>query len=503
MNLFGTLIAEYLKLRLNKIRQFMDHPLEAQEHLLHQFLDTASGTEFGRQYDMDSIDSADDFQSRVPVRSYEQFQPWIRRIMEGEEDVLWPGSISWFAKSSGTTSDRSKFIPVTRESMETCHFRGPRDMMCLYAHNNPGTRVFSGKSLIMGGSQKVSEMNDQAHYGDVSAVMMKNQPLLAAWLRTPDLSIALLEDWEEKIERMVNETIPQHITNLAGVPTWTLVLIRRVLEKTGKKNLLEVWPNLELYMHGGVSFEPYRQTFEQLIPDPSFRYYQTYNASEGFFAYQCENGADDMLLALNNGIYYEFIPAGQFDRDDPDTVGLDAVETGKQYALVITTNSGLWRYKVGDTIEFTSTFPFRIKVSGRTRHFINAFGEEVIIDNADKAVAEACRQSALNVREYTVAPVYFAERKQACHQWLIEFEKVPDDPAAFMALIDRSLQALNSDYEAKRYKDMALKAPELVVARSGLFYDWLKGKGRLGGQHKVPRLSNTRKYMEELLELNA
>jgi phenylacetate-coenzyme A ligase PaaK-like adenylate-forming protein len=501
VNLFGTLIAEYLKLRMGKIRQYMEHPLETQENLLSSFLQTARHTELGRRYGFESIRNADEFRQAVPVQTYEQFQPLIQRVIEGEEDVIWPGPVSWFAKSSGTTGDKSKFIPVTRESLETCHFRGPRDLMCMYAHNNPGTRVFSGKSLIMGGSQKVHELNSKVHYGDVSAVMMKNQPLLATWLRTPDLDIALMEDWEEKIEQMAQETVGQNITNLAGVPTWTLVLARRVLEISGRETLNEVWPNLELYMHGGVNFAPYRETFRRLIPDPAFRYYQTYNASEGFFAFQCENGAEDMLLALNNGIYYEFIPAGHFRDENPPTVGLDGVSCDRQYALVISTNAGLWRYKVGDTVQFTSVDPFRIKVSGRTKHFINAFGEEVIIENAEAAIAEAARRTGALVREFTVAPVYFEAGSNGCHQWLVEFEKAPADIREFTVLLDEALQSVNSDYEAKRYRDMALRRPELVVATDGLFYRWLKSRNKLGGQHKVVRLSNDRKYMEELLEM--
>ena len=502
MNIFGTLIAEYLKLRMNKIQHFMDHPLEVQQELLLQFLQTAARTEIGSKHNFESIKNVSQYKQAVPVKSYEDYQPMIQRVINGEQNVIWPTEISWFAKSSGTTNQKSKFIPVSKESLDTCHFRGSRDIMCLYAHNNPGTKVFSGKSLIMGGSQKIHETNSSIQYGDVSAVMMKNQPMLASLLRTPDLKIALMEDWEEKIERMVEETIQQNITSLGGVPTWTLVLINRILEVTGKSDLMAVWPNLELYMHGGVNFEPYRNTFEGLIGKSNVNYYQIYNASEGFFAYQCENGADDMLLALNNGIYYEFIPQGAFNSQDPDTIGLGEVEIGKNYAIVITTNSGLWRYKVGDTVQFTSVFPFKVKVSGRTKHFINAFGEEVIIENADRAIATACRLTKASVKEYTVAPIYFQNDQKACHQWLIEFEMQPSDTPAFMAELDAALVAVNSDYEAKRKNDMALKAPELVVANPSLFYKWLKNSNRLGGQHKIPRLSNDRKLMDELLQIN-
>lgn len=502
MNLFGNLVAEYLKLRISKIRHYLEHPMEVQLSLLAGLLDDARDTEIGRTYGFEDIADYAAFRERVPVVTYEGFFPYIQRVINGEQQVIWPSEIKWFAKSSGTTSDKSKFIPVSKEALDTCHFRGPRDLMCMYAHNNPGTQVFSGKSLIMGGSQKVHETNEHMRYGDVSAVMMKNQPLLASVLRTPNLEIALMEDWEAKIERMAEETIPQNITNLGGVPTWTLVLIKRILEITGKDNLLSVWPNLEVYMHGGVSFQPYEATFRELIRSDDFNYYQTYNASEGFFAYQFENGARDMVLALNNGIFFEFIPQGHYNDPDPPTVLLDEVEIGRHYALVITTNAGLWRYKVGDTVQFTARDPFRIKVSGRTKHFINAFGEEVIIDNAEHAMTTACARSGAHVREYTVAPVYFAGEEKARHQWLIEFEIRPPSCDDFMRELDTALQSVNSDYEAKRKGDMALTLPQLTVAREGLFHDWLKSKGKLGGQHKVPRLSNDRTYMDELLKMN-
>ncbi|MCB0502918.1 MAG: GH3 auxin-responsive promoter family protein [Bacteroidetes bacterium] len=502
MKLLGNIATEYFKLRINKIEKYLIDPIGVQENLFSNLIRTAEKTAFGQQYDFKSIQSIQEFQDRLPVVTYEAFQPYLQRVIDGEQNVVWPTEIKWFAKSSGTTNDKSKFIPVSKEALEECLYRGPRDLMCVYAHNNPDTKLFTGKSLVLVGSQKTHESNSSIHYGDVSAVMAINQPFVASIFKAPNLSVALMEDWEAKIERIAEETIPKNITNIGGVPTWMIVLIKRILEKTGKDTLKEVWPNLELYIHGGVSFEPYRATFKELIGDPNLNYYQTYNASEGFFAYQYENDADDMVLALNNGIFYEFIPAGQFEEEHPKTCLLSEVEVGKNYAMVITTNSGLWRYKIGDTVKFTSVFPFKIKVSGRTKHFINAFGEEVIIDNANYAVQKACQATGAYVKEYTVAPVYFEGNGKASHEWLIEFEIRPASCDEFMTQIDEALKEVNSDYEAKRKKDMALTKPKLTIAKEGVFYKWLKQKGKLGGQHKVPRLSNDRNHMEELLQIN-
>jgi len=498
VDLFGKVVTRYLKLRIGKIRAYLDHPVEVQEALLKELIQSASSTEIGKQYSFGQMAGSSAFRSTMPVVTYEQFKPWLSRVVNGEVNVIWPSDIRWLAKSSGTTGDKSKFIPVSKESLKTCHYRGPRDLVCMFAHNNPDTRIFHGKSLIMGGSQKIDKQNPKVRSGDISAIMTQNQPALASLLRSPGRSIALMEDWEEKIERMAQKTASQNISSIGGVPTWTLVLIRRILEITGKDHLGDVWPNLELYMHGGVNFEPYRKIFRSLMPLENLKYYQIYNASEGFFAFQIENDADDMLLALNNGIYYEFIPQGHFDDDNPPTRSLAEVETGKNYAIVISTNSGLWRYKVGDTIQFTSLFPFRIKVTGRTKHFINAFGEEVIIDNAEFAIQKACEATGAEVREYTVAPVYFQQGEKAAHEWLIEFDSVPGDTDQFVTQLDRALQQANSDYEAKRTKGMALKMPLLTIARRNLFYDWLKQKNKLGGQFKIPRLSNNRELMEEL-----
>ena len=454
----------------------------------------------GRQHGYRDLRSVSDYRARVPISDYEDMQPWVERVMAGEQGLLWPEEIKWFAKSSGTTGARSKFIPVSPTALEECHFKGGKDLMSLYCHNVPDTGVFSGRGLVMGGSHQVNKLAEGSFYGDVSAVMMQNMPMAARFIRTPDLSIALMEDWEEKIDRMAERTMKQNVTHIAGVPTWTLVLIRRIFEMAGTDNLLDIWPNLELYIHGGVSFEPYRGVFADLIRSDSMHYVETYNASEGFFAIQDRIGARDMLLMLDYGIYYEFIPMSEMEREQPKTIGLDEVEAGKNYAIVITTNAGLWRYRIGDTVRFTSTDPYRVQVSGRIKHFINAFGEEVIVENADRAVAAACAATGAAVREYSAAPIYFEGDEKGGHEWAVEFSQVPTDLDAFTAALDAELRSINSDYDAKRHKDMALALPRLHAVPEGTFYRWLKARGKLGGQHKVPRLANDRTTLEEILE---
>ena len=501
MNIYGPFIMQYLKSRTKAIDQFCSNPIKTQEQLLSNLLNKACNTEWGKRFEFSSIYNVSMFANRIPVQDYNSLKSDIERLLSGEQQILWPTIIKWFAKSSGTTSDRSKFIPVSKEALEDGHFKGAKDLMCLYVRNNPNTKVFNGKSLILGGSQNVYELNKSARYGDVSAVMIKNQPFLANLLRTPDLSVALMDDWEQKIARIADETKKQNITNLAGVPTWTLVLLKYLLDQEGVDSIKELWLNLELYMHGGVSFEPYKSEFHSLLGD-NINYYQIYNASEGFFAFQDRNDQDDMLLAIDHGIYYEFIPQENYNDDDPITLTLSEVKVGKNYAVVITTNAGLWRYKIGDTIKFTNLNPFRVVVSGRTKHFINAFGEEVIIENADQAIKVACQKTGSKIREYTVAPVYFEGHAKARHQWLIEFVVPPQNGNDFTLELDTALRKVNSDYDAKRQNNMALTIPQLTVAREGLFYEWLKRKEKLGGQHKIPRLSNDRKYMDELLAMN-
>jgi hypothetical protein len=420
--------------------------------------------------------------------------------MNGEENVLWNTPINWFAKSSGTTNEKSKFIPISQESLEDCHFQSAKDVLTLYYSSRTESDLLTGKGLVIGGSHQISQVNEEVQYGDLSAVLLQNTPIWANWIRTPELSIALMDEWESKIEMLAQSTIEEDVTSISGVPTWTLILIKRILEITGKSTLKEVWPNLELYIHGGVSFVPYKEQFKKLIGE-GCSYLEMYNASEGFFAAQDTPDEEGMLLFVDNGIFYEFMPIEEYGKEQPTTIGLDKVETGKNYALVITTNGGLWRYLIGDTIQFTSTYPFKIKVSGRIKQYINAFGEEIISDNADQAIAKAVEQTGLSVNDYSAAPVYFGDNNKGAHEWLIEFETTPVNTIAFANHLDAALKSLNSDYEAKRYKDIALSAPIVRALEKGTFNKWLKQKGKLGGQHKVPRLCNERKYIDEILSM--
>jgi hypothetical protein len=409
--------------------------------------------------------------------------------------------VEWFAKSSGTTNDKSKFIPLTTESIEENHFQGSKDVLTIYYNDLPDSDLLMGKGLVIGGSHQVHPLKDNFKYGDLSAVLLQNSPFWASFIRTPELSIALMDEWENKIESLAQNTINEDVSSISGVPTWTMVLLKRILEITGKKNIKEVWPNFEVYIHGGVSFTPYKNEFNKLI-GPGCNYVEIYNASEGFFAAQDRLNEEGMLLFLEHGIFYEFMPIEEYGKENPKTIGLDKVELGKNYAIVISTNGGLWRYLVGDTIQFTTLAPFRIKVSGRLKQFINAFGEEVIADNTDKAISEACAEFGLTMLEYTAAPVYMSDSNAGAHEWLIEFEQVPKDMLAFTICLDKKLQSLNSDYEAKRHKDIALGLPIITAAKKGCFHEWLKRKGKLGGQHKVPRLSNERKLIEELKQIH-
>lgn len=504
MKLLSPAISRLARWRLARIERFMQYPRETQEQLFHALISEAQYTEFGKQFHFSKLYRIEDFKKEVPVFNYETIKPYIERIMEGQQQVLWNTPIRWFAKSSGTTSDKSKFIPVSQESLNDCHYRAGRDVLTLYYHNFPDSELLTGKSLVIGGSHQVNQLNEESFYGDLSAVVLQNMPFYGQLIKTPELSIALMNEWEAKIDRMAEATMQENVTSMAGVPTWTIVLIKKILERSGAANLSEIWPNLELYMHGGVSFTPYADQFHQLIPSPLMRYLETYNASEGFFAAQDQVlHSEGLLLFLNHGIFYEFMPMEEYGKPHPETLQLQDVELGKSYALVISTNGGLWRYIVGDTIEFTTRYPFRIKVTGRTKLFINAFGEELIIENADTAIAEACRQTGAIVSDYTAGPVYFASGHNGAHEWLIEFERDPDSLEHFRRALDASLQRLNSDYEAKRYKDLALSQPLLRVLPRGSFQNWLKQKGKLGGQHKVPRLANDRHLLDELLCLYA
>lgn len=503
--LINSILIPVLKRRLERIERIIRNPHEIQRRLILEHISGAKQTAFGREHGFADIGSIEQFKERVPVRDYEQHKPYIERMMKGEQSVLWPSTIKWFAKSSGTTSDKSKFIPVTKEALRDCHFKGGRDTVAIYARNFPKTKLFSGKTLIMGGSTQINRLDERAgsKYGDVSAVMMSNMPRVARIVATPSLDILLMDEWEEKLRLIAEKTVRQNITQVVGVPTWTVVLIKRLFEMTGKDNLAEIWPNLELYVHGGVSFTPYREQFRQLIRSEKMRYLEVYNASEGFFSMQYDLTSPDMLLMPDYGIFYEFMPMEEVGKESPRTLPLDEVVTGKHYAPVISTNAGLWRYLIGDTIQFTSTNPYMIRVSGRVKHFINAFGEEVIVDNADEAIAKASEATGALVRDYTAGPIYMSEAGKGGHEWIIEFEKQPDDFRKFSDVLDKHLQSINSDYEAKRHKSIALAEPVVHDARPGTFYEWMRQRGKLGGQNKVPRLANDRQYVEQLLAIIA
>ncbi len=484
--------------RLGQIEHFRKFPAETQERVLLEIIKTSGSTELGKKYDFPSIRSVQDFQSRVPVRNYEEYVPFIDRLIKGEKDITWPGEVRWFAKSSGTTSAKSKFIPVSRESLWECHYQAAKDILAIYAVNYPDTKIFSGKALTLGGSNKINQLNSKSIYGDLSALLIWNAPFYAELVRTPSQKIALIEDFEEKLDLLTKATVGQNVTSFSGVPSWYLTLIKHVLAYTGKQNLLEVWPNLEVFFHGGISFTPYREIYRKLIPGDQMHYMETYNASEGFFGIQDIPYVPDMLLMLDYGIFYEFIPADDIATGQARPVTLSEVQRGVNYALVISTSGGLWRYLIGDTIVFTSTFPFRFRISGRTKHFINAFGEEVIVDNADKALEAACLATDSIINEYTAGPVYMGESSKGSHEWIIEFEKAPADIEKFTDILDTTLKSINSDYEAKRHKDINLVRPLVRQVPPGTFNRWLKSLNKLGGQNKIPRLSNSREFIEEI-----
>ena len=484
-------------MRIWSIEQWMNDPVAAQFILWQDLVAAGQFTEFGRRHNFSFIQSLANFKSQIPIQEYNDLKPYIERMMAGEERLLWNTPVEWFAKSSGTTSDKSKFIPVSQESLKENHYRASKDVLSFYYASHPESNLLTGKGLVIGGSHQINSVNDEVHYGDLSAVILQNSPFWSNWLRTPDLSIALMDEWESKIEKLAQSTIYENVTSMAGVPTWLIVLLKRILEITGKKTVKEVWPSLELYLHGGVSFVPYKEQFEKLIGGP-INYLEIYNASEGFFAAQDDSSEEGMLLMCDHGIFYEFMPVNEYASATPVTIQLDEVETGKNYAPVITTNGGLWRYLLGDTIQFTSLNPFRIKVSGRLKHYINAFGEELIIDNADRAVALACLATGATASDYTAAPVFFSESNIGAHEWLIEFEKEPEDLNAFVEELDDELKSANSDYEAKRHKGIAMLRPIVRSIPKNSFSKWLGSKGKLGGQHKVPRLSNDRKTLEEI-----
>lgn len=499
MSFINNVVSWFLKKRISQIEYFKQHPVDVQENTLKELVSFAQDTEWGKKHGYSNITSYQSFRDRVPIQDYADIKPYIDRLLKGEQKLLWPTDIQWFAKSSGTTSDRSKFIPISQEALSNCHYKASKDVMSIYCNNNPSSRIFDGKGLIMGGSHKVSEFNNQAYFGDLSAVLLQNAPYYGEFFRTPDLSLALLDNWEEKLDKIAHATYSQNVTSISGVPSWNLVLLKRILEITGRNNILEVWPKLELFIHGGVSFSPYRSQFEKIIPSPGMHYMETYNASEGFFGIQDEPESDEMLLMLDYGIFYEFIPMDEYDQPEPRVIPLTEVDTDTNYAVVISTNAGLWRYLIGDTIRFTGISPYRIKISGRTRSFINAFGEEVIVNNTDSALQTASDETGAIISEYTAAPIYLDDKQSAAHQYVIEFEKEPGDLEHFVNTLDKRMKALNSDYEAKRSADLMLKKPKVTIVPRQTFFKWMKSKGKIGGQHKVPRLFNDRKYVDDIL----
>lgn len=498
--LVNSIASWFLKKRIHQMELFIKYPNEVQKELLRELIAKAKNTEFGKKYGFEDISTYEDFARRVPVQTYEDYEACIERSRLGENNIFWPTPIRWFAKSSGTTNAKSKFIPVSEDSLEDCHYAAGKDLLCIYLNNNPQSQLFTGKSLRLGGSKEIYR-NNGTSYGDLSAILIDNMPFWAEFSSTPSNEVSLMHDWEIKMQAIVNETIREKVSSLAGVPSWMLVLLNNVLETTGKENLFEVWPQLEVYFHGGVNFNPYAQQYQKILPKEDFRFYEIYNASEGFFACQDHNDNKELLLMLDYGIFYEFIPMDTYNTPEEKVIPLSEVETGKNYAMVITTNAGLWRYKIGDTVRFVSTSPYRVKVSGRTKHHINVFGEELIIENAEDALKKVSLTTNCEIVDYTVAPVFMEGKEKGAHEWIIEFKKPPHDFERFKAELDTALQEVNSDYEAKRYNNMTLNMPKIHQAREKLFYDWLKKHDKVGGQHKIPRLSNSRSYVDELLKM--
>ena len=488
--------------RQRELERYAHQTERIQKDQLYELIHLARNTEWGQMYDYSNIENYTSFANRVPLQDYDGLKPYILRMLSGQQNILWPSDIRWFAKSSGTTNDKSKFIPVSQEALSQCHYQGGWDSVAVYLKNNPNSAIFSGKSLILGGSHKPDALSDSIHSGDLSAVLIQNINPLIELIRVPSKEIALMDEWEAKLEAMVEATMDEDITNLSGVPSWFLVLIKKIMDRKGVKSLLDVWPNLEVFFHGGISFDPYREQYKAIIPSHKMHYVETYNASEGFFGVQDDFNDKSMLLLLDVGVFYEFIAMDEFGNPDAKVIPLWEVELNKNYAMVISTNSGLWRYLIGDTVKFTQANPYKFVITGRTKHYINAFGEELMVGNAEKAIAQTCLQTGALISNYTVAPTYMADNKKGRHTWLIEFEKQPAQLDAFAQQLDQNLQRVNSDYEAKRYKGLFLDPLEIVVARPALFHDWLKQKGKLGGQHKIPRLSNSREYLEELILLN-
>ncbi len=500
--LFNSIASWFLKKRIHQMELFIKYPIEVQKELLDTLIKNARETEIGKLYDFNSIKNYESFKNRVPIVDYDKIENLINRSRKGEQNIFWPSQIKWFAKSSGTTNSKSKFIPVSNESLEDCHYKAGKDMLSIYFNNNEDSQLLSGKSLRLGGSRELYNDNN-TYFGDLSAIIIDNLPFWAELSSTPSHKVSLMSEWESKMKAIIKESIPENVTSLAGVPSWMLVLLNNLIKKTNKNNILEIWPNLEVYFHGGINFNPYKSEYQKLFPDKNFKYYEIYNASEGFFGIQDQNNSDELLLMLDYGIFYEFIPLNSKNEyDEENIVSLEEIELYINYAIVISTNAGLWRYKIGDTIEFTCKNPYRIKVTGRIKHHINAFGEELIIDNAENALSKVLNKTNSEIVDYTAAPIFMKNKNEGAHEWMIEFKKNPENIEEFTFLLDKELKKQNSDYEAKRYKNLTLNFPKINIAKKDLFYNWLKKNNKLGGQHKIPRLSNERTFIEELKKMN-
>ena len=498
--LFNTVVNWFIRQRIDQIESFIKYPVETQEGLLFSQLFHAEETEYGQKYGFSTISNYQDFQRKVPVVCYEDFEPYIEKARQGQKDVIWPGQIKQFAKSSGTTNAKSKYIPITAESLEDCHYKAGKDMVSIYVNNHPQSELFQHKNLRLGGSAETYQ-DFNTKFGDLSAILIENLPFWVEIINTPNKKISLMSEWESKMKAIITEVRNEDVGSLTGVPSWMMVLLQRTLQETGKQNIGELWPNLEVFFHGGISFKPYKNQYKEII-GKNIRYYEIYNASEGFFGIQDQSGSDEMLLMLDYGIFYEFIPMDQYYAGSRDAIPISEVELGKNYAVVISTNGGLWRYLIGDTVMFTSLHPYRIKISGRTKHYINAFGEELMIDNVETALKITCENLDVAISDYTGAPVFMTNSSKGCHEWVFEFTRQPACLNTFSDMFDRTLKTLNSDYEAKRYNDITLRKPIIHVARPNLFYEWMASRGKLGGQNKVPRLSNDRAYIDPLLKLN-
>ena len=502
MNLTSIVNKLYFQTRRRELERYINEGEEMQHEILQYLVKRGKDTEYGRKYLFSTINNYNDFAQNIPLNTYEELKGYIDRMRHGERNILWPGQVKWYAKSSGTTNDKSKFIPITHEGLQNVHYQGGKDVLAYYLSNNPDSKLFSGKGLILGGSHSPNYNFPNSLVGDLSAILIENINPLANLVRVPSKEVALLSDFEVKRDRMAKEVISQNVTNISGVPSWMLSVLLRVMELSGKKHLQEVWQNLEVFFHGGISFTPYREQYEQLISKQDMQYMETYNASEGFFGIQDDPNDKSMSLMLDYGVYYEFLPMDEFESEKPNIVPLEGVEVGRNYAIIISTVCGLWRYEIGDTIQFTSVRPYKFVITGRTKYFINAFGEELIMDNAEKGIEAACKATGAQISDYTAAPIFMDSNAKCRHQWLIEFTKIPDSISDFERILDSKLQEINSDYEAKRFHDVTLQQLEVVVARKNLFNDWLKLKGKLGGQHKIPRLSNSRKNIDQMLAMN-